>query len=118
MLSEVETDKAVVEIEAQSDGILGGVTARTGDVIPSVRRSPGCSNPESRFRSRARTQTTMGAAVLLPPSRLPGLGGPAVPEPASAAGAQDAWGTASPASKASTTRSAGRPRRRFSRTTF
>src|SRR5215208_8194243 len=34
MLIEVETDKAVVEIEAQSDGILGGVTAKTGDVVP------------------------------------------------------------------------------------
>jgi pyruvate dehydrogenase E2 component (dihydrolipoamide acetyltransferase) len=34
MLLEVETDKAVVEIEAQAEGILGGVTARVGDVVP------------------------------------------------------------------------------------
>jgi pyruvate dehydrogenase E2 component (dihydrolipoamide acetyltransferase) len=34
MLLEVETDKAVVEIEAQTDGILGGVTAKPGDVVP------------------------------------------------------------------------------------
>ena len=34
MLLEVETDKAVVEIEAQGDGILGGVTAKVGDVVP------------------------------------------------------------------------------------
>ena len=34
MLLEVETDKAVVEIEAQGDGILGGVTAKEGDVVP------------------------------------------------------------------------------------
>jgi pyruvate dehydrogenase E2 component (dihydrolipoamide acetyltransferase) len=34
MLLEVETDKAVVEIEAQADGVLGGVTANVGDVIP------------------------------------------------------------------------------------
>ena len=34
MLLEVETDKAVVEVEAASDGILAGVTARPGDVIP------------------------------------------------------------------------------------
>ena len=34
MLLEVETDKAVVEVEAQADGILGGVTARVGDVVP------------------------------------------------------------------------------------
>ena len=34
MLLEVETDKAVVEIEAQGDGILAGVTAKVDDVIP------------------------------------------------------------------------------------
>jgi pyruvate dehydrogenase E2 component (dihydrolipoamide acetyltransferase) len=34
MLLEVETDKAVVEIEAGSDGILGGISAKVGDVIP------------------------------------------------------------------------------------
>jgi pyruvate dehydrogenase E2 component (dihydrolipoamide acetyltransferase) len=33
-LLEVETDKAVVEVEAPSDGILAGVTAGVGDVIP------------------------------------------------------------------------------------
>ena len=34
LLLEIETDKAVVEIEAQGDGILSGVSAREGDVIP------------------------------------------------------------------------------------
>jgi pyruvate dehydrogenase E2 component (dihydrolipoamide acetyltransferase) len=34
MLLEVETDKAVVEIEAQSDGILAGIIAKVDDVIP------------------------------------------------------------------------------------
>ncbi len=33
-LLDVETDKAVVEIEAPADGILAGVKAREGDVIP------------------------------------------------------------------------------------
>ncbi len=33
-LLEVETDKAVVEIESPGDGILAGVTAAAGDVIP------------------------------------------------------------------------------------
>ena len=32
MLLEVETDKAVVEIEAQGDGVLAGVTAKVDDV--------------------------------------------------------------------------------------
>jgi pyruvate dehydrogenase E2 component (dihydrolipoamide acetyltransferase) len=34
LLLEVETDKAVVEIEANGDGILGGVTAQAGAVVP------------------------------------------------------------------------------------
>jgi pyruvate dehydrogenase E2 component (dihydrolipoamide acetyltransferase) len=34
MLLEVETDKAVVEVEAQADGILAGITAKIGDVVP------------------------------------------------------------------------------------
>ena len=34
MLLEIETDKAVVEIEAAADGILAGVTAKQGDVVP------------------------------------------------------------------------------------
>src|SRR5262245_44262282 len=33
MLLEVETDKAVVEVEASADGILAGVTAKPGDVV-------------------------------------------------------------------------------------
>src|SRR5260221_6029640 len=33
-LLEIETDKAVVEIEAPGDGILAGVTAEVGAVIP------------------------------------------------------------------------------------
>jgi pyruvate dehydrogenase E2 component (dihydrolipoamide acetyltransferase) len=34
LLLEVETDKAVVEIEAAADGVLGGITAQIGDVVP------------------------------------------------------------------------------------
>jgi pyruvate dehydrogenase E2 component (dihydrolipoamide acetyltransferase) len=34
VLLEVETDKAVVEIEASADGVLAGVKAHEGDVIP------------------------------------------------------------------------------------
>src|SRR5271154_1820343 len=34
ILLEVETDKAVVEVEALAGGVLGGVTAQPGDVIP------------------------------------------------------------------------------------
>src|SRR5215471_4071393 len=34
LLLEVETDKAVVEIEASGDGVLGGITAQAGAVVP------------------------------------------------------------------------------------
>lgn len=34
LLFEVETDKATVEVEAQHDGILTGVTAKAGDEVP------------------------------------------------------------------------------------
>ena len=34
ILLEVETDKAVVEIEASADGVLGGVKSHAGDVVP------------------------------------------------------------------------------------
>jgi len=33
-IMEIETDKVTVEIEATASGILGGVRAREGDVIP------------------------------------------------------------------------------------
>jgi pyruvate dehydrogenase E2 component (dihydrolipoamide acetyltransferase) len=50
-LLQVETDKAVVEIEAASDGILAGVAAREGDVVPVGRTiawlvQPGEKPPE------------------------------------------------------------------------
>jgi len=34
MLLEVETDKAVVEVEAGADGVLAGILANVGDVVP------------------------------------------------------------------------------------
>ncbi|HEY5618763.1 MAG TPA: dihydrolipoamide acetyltransferase family protein [Vicinamibacterales bacterium] len=37
MLVEVETDKAVVEIEAAGDGVLAGISANPGDVVPVGR---------------------------------------------------------------------------------
>src|ERR1700746_1609823 len=37
ILLEIETDKAVVEVEALADGVLAGVKAQPGDVIPVGR---------------------------------------------------------------------------------
>src|SRR5580692_321974 len=55
-LLDVETDKAVVEIEAPADGILAGVKAREGDVIPVGQTiawivNPGEKPPEEETSS-------------------------------------------------------------------
>src|SRR5262252_8235697 len=34
LLLEIETDKAVVEVEATADGVLAGVRSREGDIVP------------------------------------------------------------------------------------
>src|SRR4029453_10353651 len=34
VLLEIETDKAVVEVEATADGVLAGVKSHEGDVVP------------------------------------------------------------------------------------
>src|SRR5580765_7385199 len=91
LLLEVETDKAVVEIEAQGGGILGGVTAREGDVVPVGQTiawllAPGEAVPavaaptqtgrrtDSDSRGRAQTDTAVtqsgqvaGAGVRISP---------------------------------------------------
>ena len=89
MLLEVETDKAVVEIEAQSDGILGGVTARTGDVIPVGQTiawllKPGESVPQQG--THVQTGRTGAAASASAPAGASARPAPA--EPGSAAGAR------------------------------
>jgi pyruvate dehydrogenase E2 component (dihydrolipoamide acetyltransferase) len=90
MLLEVETDKAVVEIEAQSDGILGGVTARTGDVIPVGQTIAWLLKPgESVPQQGAQVQTGRTGAAAVPAVAAAGAAaGPAAAEPASAAGAR------------------------------
>src|SRR5437764_2281493 len=80
LLLEVETDKAVVEIEAAGDGILGGVTAEVGAVVPvgqtiawllkAGEKPPAATAPVQTGRT--------GAAAMQP----------AVVEPASMAGPQ------------------------------
>lgn len=72
MLIEVETDKAVVEIEAQADGLLGGIVAKEGDVVPvgqtiawllqEGERPPVSSQTEPAQTGR-RMDTPAGAAV-------------------------------------------------------
>src|SRR5688572_13139371 len=89
MLLEVETDKAVVEIEAQTDGILGGVTAKTGDVVPVGQTIGWLLKPgESVPQPGAATQTgrTGAAASIAAPAAV--AAAPAASEAPSAAGAR------------------------------
>jgi pyruvate dehydrogenase E2 component (dihydrolipoamide acetyltransferase) len=87
MLLEVETDKAVVEIEAQSDGILGGVSAQMGDVVPVGQTIAWLLKPgESVPQQGAHVQTGRTGAAA--PAAAAAAAAPAAAEPASAAGAR------------------------------
>ena len=91
MLLEVETDKAVVEIEAQSDGILGGVTANTGDVVPVGQTIAWLLKPgESVPLQGTPVQTGRTGAAAAPSASAPvgASAGPGPAEPGSAAGAR------------------------------
>lgn len=74
MLLEVETDKAVVEVEASSDGILAGITAHPGDVIPvghtiawlvQPGESPPVSNPAHAVSGRRTDVSPVVAASVV-----------------------------------------------------
>jgi len=78
MLLEVETDKAVVEVEAAVDGILAGVSARPGDVVQVGRTiawlvQPGESVPAAASASPFPSQQ----ALASPTPVAPGAGAPA-----------------------------------------
>lgn len=75
-LLEIETDKAVVEVEAPADGILAGIKASAGEDIPVGRTiawivAPGeavpiaaeSPVPAARAGSHAKTETTQPVAV-------------------------------------------------------
>jgi pyruvate dehydrogenase E2 component (dihydrolipoamide acetyltransferase) len=87
MLLEVETDKAVVEIEAQGDGILAGVTAKVDDVIPVGQTIAWLVKPgEQPPSASAPTQT--GRKMDAAPAAAAAASASAAPEPASVAGAR------------------------------
>ena len=82
MLLEVETDKAVVEVEAAADGILAGVAARPGDVVqvghtiawlvqPGESLPAATAVPDAPAGVRARTAA---AAAAAPPVSAPSRG--------------------------------------------
>ena len=89
ILLEVETDKAVVEIEAQGDGLLGGITAKEGDVVPVGQTiawllKPGEAVPTATVATQTgrKMDSAPAAAAAAAPVEA------AVPEPASVAGAK------------------------------
>ena len=79
LLLEVETDKAVVEIEAAGDGILGGVTAKEGAVVPVGQTiawllKPGEKPPAST--APVQTGRTGAAAMQMPVVEAESMAGP------------------------------------------
>jgi pyruvate dehydrogenase E2 component (dihydrolipoamide acetyltransferase) len=77
-LLEIETDKAVVEVEAPGDGILAGVTAEVGAVIPVGETiawlvAPGEKPPAKAVTAApaARATSTAQAAAAVPAPARP-----------------------------------------------
>src|SRR5688572_16349229 len=67
MLLEVETDKAVVEVEAAADGVLGGVTAKPGDVIQVGRTIAWLLKPGESVPSDAPANVPTGRTTRISP---------------------------------------------------
>jgi pyruvate dehydrogenase E2 component (dihydrolipoamide acetyltransferase) len=87
MLLEVETDKAVVEIEAAGDGVLSGVTAKVGDVVPVGQTIAWLLKPGEALPTGG-TQAQTGRKMDSAPAATAAAAAPAAPEPASVAGAK------------------------------
>ncbi len=87
MLLEVETDKAVVEIEAGGDGVLSGVTAKVGDVVPVGQTIAWLLKPGEALPSGG-AQAQSGRKMDSAPAASAAAAAPAVPEPVSVAGAK------------------------------
>src|SRR5204863_748088 len=87
LLLEVETDKAVVEIEAAADGVLAGVKSREGDVVQvgtiiAWILAPGETVP-AETAAAAQTGRTMSSAA---PAAAKVASAPAQPAKASSGG--------------------------------
>lgn len=79
-LLEIETDKAVVEVESPGEGVLSGVKAQVGDEIPVGRTiawilGPGESIPaeEARFETGRKTTVSVAPPTLKKPAAPPQL---------------------------------------------
>lgn len=81
MLLEVETDKAVVEIEAAGDGLLAGITAKVGDVIPVGQTIAWLLQPGESIPAAPDAPAVTGRRTDVAPVEAPaaaGVGGPRV----------------------------------------
>jgi pyruvate dehydrogenase E2 component (dihydrolipoamide acetyltransferase) len=87
MLLEIETDKAVVEIEASGDGVLSGVTAKEGDVIPVGQTIAWLLKPGESVPTTGGQQQT-GRKMDAAPAAAAAGSAPAAAETASSAGAR------------------------------
>jgi pyruvate dehydrogenase E2 component (dihydrolipoamide acetyltransferase) len=85
MLLEVETDKAVVEIEAGGDGVLSGVTAKVGDVVPVGQTIAWLLKAGESLPAAGGAQAQSGRKMDAAPASA---AAPAAPEPVSIAGAR------------------------------
>ena len=68
MLLEVETDKAVVEIEAAGDGVLAGISAEPGDVVPVGRTIAWLLQPGESVPSAPAVATQTGRRTDVSPT--------------------------------------------------
>ncbi len=66
-LLEIETDKAVVEVEAPADGILAGVEAQQGAVVPVGQTIAWIISPGETVPSKSAVPTTGSTQVPAPP---------------------------------------------------
>jgi pyruvate dehydrogenase E2 component (dihydrolipoamide acetyltransferase) len=86
MLLEVETDKAVVEIEASGDGVLSGVTAKEGDVVPVGHTIAWLLKPGEPLPAGGGPHAQTGRKMDAAPAAAAISAAPAAAEPASSAG--------------------------------
>lgn len=82
-LLEVETDKAVVEIEAGADGVLAGVKSKEGDVVPVGETiawivAPG-EKPPAESSTPVQTGRTMSGTPAAPAAAKPAAAPVAAP---------------------------------------
>src|SRR5262245_5382714 len=79
LLLEVETDKAVVEVEATGDGVLGGVTAQAGAVVPVGQTIAWLLKPGEKPPTQSapvQTGRTGAAAMQMPTVETSSAAGP------------------------------------------